>query len=92
LRPDALQAGLILLAKRECSSRSFDLIGEDIALAHAKDLSEEGFSATGLGILDYDRYLSLLNSVQFKGALILHSLEESQVPQCAEFLRGKVSK
>ncbi|MDA0837950.1 MAG: sugar phosphate isomerase/epimerase [Planctomycetota bacterium] len=74
----------------EILDEAFDLIGEDIELAHAKDLSEEGFSAAGRGILDYDKYISLLKSVGFEGGLILHSLDESEVPNCLEYLKSKL--
>ena len=74
---------------------AFQLLGNDIALAHAKDLSrdgEAGHDAAGTGLLDYDRYLSLLKGIGYKGAIILHSLKESQVEQCAAFLRQKIDK
>src|SRR5205085_9742453 len=53
------------------------LLGPDIALAHAKDLSrdgEAGHEAAGHGLLDYDLYLSLLASAGYAGPLILHGL------------------
>jgi sugar phosphate isomerase/epimerase len=68
---------------------AFDLLGSDIAIAHAKDLSaggEAGHEAAGEGLLDYDLYLSLLRSSKFDGALILHGLQESQVSTCLTFL------
>ena len=74
----------------EILDEAFDLIGKDIALAHAKDLSAEGFSAAGKGILDYDRYISLLQSIGFTGGLILHSLDESDVPACHQYLKSRL--
>jgi len=73
---------------------AFDLLGQDIVVAHAKDLSrdgEAGHQAAGTGVLDYDRYLSLLKAVAFDGSLILHGLTEAQAPLCRDFLRGKLA-
>lgn len=73
---------------------AFELLGPDIALAHAKDLERDGDAgnqAAGTGLLDYERYLSLLHAVGFEGALILHSLEEEQVPACRAFLKEKLA-
>ncbi len=73
--------------------RAFDLLGHDIVIAHAKDLSQDGeagHEAAGEGLLDYDRYLRLLCGVRFDGPLILHSLTETQVDGCVAFLREKL--
>ena len=72
---------------------AFALVGQDIAIAHAKDLSrdgEAGHEAAGTGALDYDLYLELLRSVGFEGALVLHSLDEPQVESSVGFLRRKL--
>jgi sugar phosphate isomerase/epimerase len=74
---------------------AFALLGRDIALAHAKDLSQDGdagHEAAGTGRLDYDRYLACLAGAGFSGALILHSLTEEQVPASAAFLRNKLAE
>lgn len=71
--------------------QAFALVGRDIVLAHAKDLSrdgEAGHEAAGQGLLDYERYLSLLQQCGFDGPLLLHGLAESQVAECVAFLRG----
>lgn len=73
---------------------AFSLLGEDIILAHAKDLSQDGEAgqeAAGTGLLDYDDYLSLLQSSGFNGPLLLHSLAESQVDQAVRFLRQRLA-
>ena len=78
----------------EILEEAFDLLGGDIVLAHAKDLDrdgEAGHEAAGTGLLDYDRYISLLASAGYTGALVLHSLTEAQVPDCVAFLRGKLA-
>ena len=71
---------------------AFDLLGADIVLAHAKDLSRDGAAgheAAGSGLLDYDWYLSLLRRVGYSGLLILHALAEHQVDNSIAFLVEK---
>ncbi|HET6385541.1 MAG TPA: sugar phosphate isomerase/epimerase family protein [Armatimonadota bacterium] len=77
----------------EILDEAFDLLGADIVLAHAKDLDRDGQAghlAAGTGLLDYDRYLSHLQAAGFDGALILHSLSESQVPRSRAFISEKL--
>lgn len=79
----------------EVLDEAFALVGKDIVLAHAKDLSHDGdagHEAAGRGQLDYDRYLSLLHAYGFRGPLLLHGLSEAQVPGCVAFLRGKLAR
>ena len=64
-------------------------------MAHAKDLDHDGDAghvAAGHGKLDYEHYLSLLNTYGFKGPLFLHGLSEAQVPGCVAFLREKLAR
>jgi sugar phosphate isomerase/epimerase len=73
---------------------AFALLGKDIVIAHAKDLSrdgEAGHEAAGQGVLDYDHYLTLLRAVGFTGPLILHGLDETQVNGAVAFLREKLA-
>jgi sugar phosphate isomerase/epimerase len=79
----------------EVLDQAFALLGKDIVLAHAKDLSHDGDAGhepAGHGKLDYDRYLSLLHASGFNGPLLLHGLTESQVPGCVAFLREKLAR
>ncbi len=72
---------------------AFDLLGDRISLAHAKDLSrdgEAGHEAAGTGLLDYDHYLHLLHQSDYRGAVVLHSLTPAQVPDCVRFLQQKL--
>ncbi len=74
---------------------AFDLLGKDIALAHAKDLDHDGDAghiAAGKGLLDYDYYLASLKRVGFDGPLILHGLDEDEVAECVEFLQEKLAE
>jgi sugar phosphate isomerase/epimerase len=79
----------------EILEEAFALLGKDIVLAHAKDLSRDGdagHEAAGQGRLDYGRYLSLLRGCGFTGPLLLHGLAESQVAGCVAFLREMLSR
>jgi sugar phosphate isomerase/epimerase len=80
---------------REVLTEAFELLGNDIALAHAKDLDHDGDAGhlpAGLGLLDYELYLSLLKRAGFDGALILHGLSEAEVDGCVAFLRSHLSR
>lgn len=75
----------------EILDEAFDLLGDDIVLAHAKDLDRDGDAghlAAGQGLLDYERYWSLLDGLSSDVPLILHGLQEEQVDGCVAFLRA----
>ena len=77
----------------EILEEAFDLLGDSVALAHAKDLDrdgEAGHLAAGTGLLDYDLYLSLLRGLRDEVPLILHGLEEEQVSKSVSFLRARL--
>jgi sugar phosphate isomerase/epimerase len=80
---------------KEILDEAFDLVGNDVVLAHAKDLDHDGDAGhlpAGHGKLDYDRYVSLLHRHRFPGPLLLHGLSEAQVPGCVAFLREKIAR
>ena len=82
-----------LQRQHEILDEAFDLLGDDIVLAHAKDISrdgEAGHEAAGTGLLDYDHYIGLLQQSPYAGALVLHSLSEEQAPACIAFLQLKL--
>ncbi len=59
---------------------AFDVLGDDIILAHAKDLDAQGqFCAAGTGIVPWNRYCRLLEDISYDGDVIFHSLTEHQV-------------
>ncbi len=71
-------------------TEAFDLLGDDIVLAHAKDLDHDGDAghlAAGTGLLDYALYTKLLRASGYRGAWVLHGLTEAQVPNCVAFLQ-----
>ena len=72
---------------------AFDLLGEYIIIAHAKDRgADDTFRAAGEGILDYDQYVRLLRATAFDGPLILHGLTEEQIDAALQFLRDKLDR
>jgi sugar phosphate isomerase/epimerase len=80
---------------KEILEEAFALVGNDIVLAHAKDLDHDGDAGhkpAGHGKLDYDRYVTLLHRYRFPGPLLLHGLSEAQVPGCVAFLREKIAR
>ena len=77
----------------EILDEAFDLLGDSIRLAHAKDLEKDGdagHQAAGTGVLDYQHYLGLLRQVGFEGSVILHSLKEDQVGAAVAHVRERM--
>ena len=69
-----------------------DLLGDSIALAHAKDRRRDGrFATAGTGVLDYRHYLATLRRSGFDGDLVTHGLSAGEAPEVAGFLRGSLS-
>jgi sugar phosphate isomerase/epimerase len=78
---------------REMLDEAFALLGPDVALAHAKDLDHDGEAGhlpAGKGLLDYAHYLSLLDQLALDVPLILHGLDEAQLPESLAFVRAKL--
>ena len=72
---------------------AFDLLGEYIVIAHAKDRgADDTFHPAGGGILDYDQYVRLLRAAVFDGPFILHGLTEGQIVTALQFLRDKLQR
>lgn len=70
-------------------TEAFELLGDDIELAHAKDIgeAEEAFVAPGQGRFDFEYYIDLFREVNFNGPLIMHGLHEDQVEKSMAFLK-----
>jgi sugar phosphate isomerase/epimerase len=66
---------------------AFNLIGDHVLLAHAKDLSDLGYVAPGLGMLDFSRYLHLLDQFAPRVPLIIHGLAEVDVAAAVSYLK-----
>ena len=77
--------------QREILDEAFELLGDDIGLAHAKDLTRDGAAgnvAAGTGLLDYGYYIHLLRQSGFYGAVVLHGLSSAQAAGCVAFLKS----
>jgi sugar phosphate isomerase/epimerase len=71
--------------------QAFALLGDEIVLAHAKDVAADGsIVAAGLGGLDYPLYLSLLEATGYRGPVVLHGLPESDVPRAMRYLTAQL--
>jgi sugar phosphate isomerase/epimerase len=70
---------------------ALDLLGADLAIAHAKDRAADGKTcALGRGVVDFDTYFGLLRSVGFTGPVIMHGFEEAEAAESAAYVRAKL--
>lgn len=77
--------------RRRRVEEGLDLLGEHVVMAHAKDRHDDGtFCPAGHGILDYDHFLQHFRAAEIDAPLILHGLDESEVPDCLSFLRERL--
>jgi len=68
---------------------AFELLGDELVLAHAKDVRDDGtLVAAGRGGLDYERYLGLLADHDDSVPVVLHGLAESEVAGAVAFVRA----
>lgn len=80
--------------RRAAIDEGFDLLGPDIALAHAKELGSDGTAGglpPGAGIIDWRHVFDRLRNTSFDGCVILHGLDEADVPAAVRFLEGRGS-
>jgi sugar phosphate isomerase/epimerase len=71
-----------------------DLLGPDIVMAHAKDITGDEAKkqqAAGTGKLDWAAYFRLLKRSGFDGPVILHNLKPAQVDAAMAFLRRQAA-
>jgi sugar phosphate isomerase/epimerase len=74
--------------QEETLRAAFALLGDDLVLAHAKDVRADGtIVPAGLGGLDYRLYAGLLRDAGYAGPLVLHGLPEERVPASAAYVR-----
>lgn len=80
-------------AARKIVAEAVDLLGDRIAMAHAKDrAADSAFVAAGQGIVDFPDFIRRLSAVGFIGPLVTHGLSEQEAPEVAQFLRGALAK
>lgn len=81
---------------RSIMDKAFDLLGNDIYLAHGKDIKQgDGLDYTyaGNGIVDFDYFLDKLEQVGYRGGMILHGIkDERYFPDSVAFVEGVVAK
>ena len=73
---------------------AFDLLGPDIAMIHAKDLADppsRPSQAAGKGALDWDTYCSLIQRHGKHVPVILHNLDEIEVPTSLAFVKDRLN-
>ena len=69
-------------------SAAIDLLGDRIAMAHAKDRAADGtFVAAGQGVVDFPHYHRVPRGAGFDGPLVTHGLTAAEAPGVASFLR-----
>ena len=74
---------------RERTREAVDLLGNDLAMAHAKDRRADGrFTFPGDGVVDFPDFVALLRGAGFQGPLVTHGLSAAEAPGVAQFLRG----
>jgi sugar phosphate isomerase/epimerase len=80
-----------LSTMRNVLEEAFELLGSDIALAHAKDLDKDGEAGhvpAGRGRLDYPYYMELMRTSGFDGSIILHALKPAEAKDRLAFVRS----
>jgi sugar phosphate isomerase/epimerase len=74
-------------ARRDIIARAVDLLGDRIALAHAKDRAADGrFATAGQGVIDFPHLVACLRGAGFAGDLVTHGLTAAEAPATAAFL------
>jgi sugar phosphate isomerase/epimerase len=78
---------------REIIAGAVDVLGEHIAMAHAKDRNPIGqFVAAGKGVVDFSHFAGCLKQAGFNGQLVTHGLTEAEAPAVAIFLNGIIEQ
>lgn len=80
-----------LARQHEMLTAAIDLLGDDIVLAHAKDIEQDGdagHSAAGQGKLDFPHYVGELRRAGYDGSILLHGLKEADVEGSVRLLRS----
>jgi sugar phosphate isomerase/epimerase len=83
----------------ELINECFDLLGEDIMYAHAKDvlwlpdmLPAFKWVVPGTGTMDYETYLTRLSRLNYPRPLLLEFLSEDKYPQAKKFIEETAAK
>lgn len=83
-------------AMRPMIDRAFAQFGQDIVIAHGKDIRpSEGisFCGTGFGIVDFPYVVQKLDSIGFSGDMVLHGIyAEEDMPACHHFMQNAIAE
>ena len=72
---------------------AFELLGPEIALAHAKDRAADGtIVPAGTGMIGWHYFLRGLKSTGFSGPMIAHGISPEDAPDVADFLRQEIEQ
>jgi sugar phosphate isomerase/epimerase len=79
------------------TKEAFDYLGEDIMIAHAKDLLPRAvidWTNAGRGIVNFDLILQLLEKYNYNGYLVVHHMdhEKEDIEYSIDFLNKKMGK
>ncbi len=76
---------------RDTIAGAVELLGPQIAMAHAKDRSaDNGFATVGRGAIDFPHFIDCLRGQKFDGPLVTHGLAADEAAGVATMLRGLV--
>lgn len=77
---------------QEVMKHAFDVVGDYVELAHGKDIAENAdisFVAPGKGIIDFCFFKKLLDTIGYKGSMILHGFHsESEIKDSISYLKN----
>jgi sugar phosphate isomerase/epimerase len=75
--------------RRRLVEEAVGLLGDRIAMAHAKDRAPDGgFATAGKGVVDFPHFVGRLRQAGFDGPLVTHGLSAAEAPEVAAYLRG----
>ena len=74
-------------------AKAFQILAPEIATVHAKDIDSAGVHVSaGRGVLNYRHFFQCLRLHAPQSPVILHELEETDVPRAVRFLRETASE
>ena len=83
----------------ELINTCFDLLGEDILYAHAKDVSWTPrmlpafeWVIAGTGTVDFETYLARLSRLKYTRALLLEFLQKDQYPAVKKYIEKTAAR
>lgn len=72
---------------------AIELLGDRIAMAHAKDRAGDGsFTTVGQGVVDFPDLVARLRGIGFAGPVVTHGLTAEEAPAVASFLSGLLAR